>query len=194
MGGKELLLFGPFADFSPRVLKTGRISDVCRMIKCHNLGTMICASLQNLDLVFYLLSLSMATKKSRMKNLHNIMPSAQPDDWTLITAGMRVQIIKKDKGTKDKPGSGKYIFQFGTEVVFGPEHNICGLLGASPGASTAVQVCFDILQKAYAKEMPGWTPKLKEMVPSFGMKLSENPQEAVRLLKSTAHDLGITYQ
>jgi malate dehydrogenase (quinone) len=184
--GKPLLLFGPYAGLSPKFLKNGRMTDAFRMIKCHNLFPLTCAALQNFDLVIYLLGMLLATKKSRMKDLHQLMPSAEPDDWTLITAGMRVQVIKKS------PESGRYIFQFGTEVVFGPDKNICGLLGASPGASTAVQVCFDIIQKAYADKLPSWERKLKEMVPSYGMSLSKEPAMAASVLQQTSKDLGIT--
>jgi len=191
--GKPLLLFGPYAGLNTRFLKFGNLTDAFQMIKYHNLIPLTCAALQNFDLVIYLLGMLAATKSSRMADLHQIMPSADPDDWTLITAGMRVQVIKKD------PSSGKYIFQFGTEVVWGPKKNICGLLGASPGASTAVQVCFDIIQKAseegngaFKGILAKWEPKLKQMCPSFGKKLEEDEALAESLFKSTAKSLDIT--
>jgi len=183
--GKEMLLFGPYAGLNTRFLKTGNLTDAFKMIKYHNLGVMICAALQNFDLVMYLLGMLAATKKSRMADLHQIMPSAQGNDWSLITAGMRVQVIKKDPATK------KYVFQFGTEVVFGPDHNIVGLLGASPGASTAVQVCFDIVQKAFPDRMEKWKPALIEMVPSFGQSPSKDPALAAKILHDTAKSLDI---
>jgi malate dehydrogenase (quinone) len=188
--GKPLLLFGPYAGLNTRFLKTGDLTDAFKMIKCHNIFTLAMSALQNFDLVLYLVGMLLATKRSRMKDLSDIMPSAVPDDWTLITAGMRVQVIKKDKPVAEG-GTGKYIFQFGTEVVFGPNLNICGLLGASPGASTAVQVVFDIVQKAYSHRLDKWKPKLKEMVPSFGIKLANDPQMAESVLQTTAKDLGI---
>ena len=43
-----------------------------------------------------------------------------------------------------------------------------------PGASTAVDIMFDVLQRCYKSEFKSWEPKIKEMVPSFGLKLSEH--------------------
>ena len=49
----------------------------------------------------------------------------------MIHAGQRVQVIKQD-------AKGRGVLQFGTELIVGGEGTIAGLLGASPGASTAV--------------------------------------------------------
>ena len=62
-------------------------------------------------------------------------------DWELITAGQRVQIIKKDP----KKGG---VLQFGTEVIAAADGTIGALLGASPGASTAVPIMIELLQKS----------------------------------------------
>ncbi|MCZ2500311.1 malate:quinone oxidoreductase, partial [Xylophilus sp. Kf1] len=32
----------------------------------------------------------------------------------------------------------------------------------------------DVLQRCYKSEFKSWEPKIKEMVPSFGLKLSEH--------------------
>ena len=57
------------------------------------------------------------------------LPRARRGDWHMITAGQRVQIMKRVNG--------KAVIQFGTEVVSSADGSIAGLLGASPGASTA---------------------------------------------------------
>merc|ERR1711979_175188 len=91
-------------------------------------------------------------------------------DWTLIPAGVRAQIIKKD------PKSGKGMLQFGTEVVANDEGTIVGLLGASPGASTCVAIAIDTLEKCF-KHKPvfkEWAPKLKEMIPSWSEDSTSN--------------------
>lgn len=64
--------------------------------------------------------------------------------------------------------------QFGTEVITSEDGTLAALLGASPGASTAVDIMFDVLQRCYQSEFSGWESKIKEMVPSFGLKLSEH--------------------
>ena len=69
-----------------------------------------------------------------------MMPSADPSNWYLENAGQRVQIIKK---TKDG-GS----LQFGTEIVNSADGSLSALLGASPGASTAVTIMIQVLKKS----------------------------------------------
>ncbi|MCP6652069.1 malate:quinone oxidoreductase, partial [Klebsiella pneumoniae] len=70
----------------------------------------------------------------------------------------------------------KGTLQFGTEVICSEDGSLAALLGASPGASTAVDVMLDILQRSYKHEFPEWETKIKEMIPSFGQKLAENPE------------------
>ena len=69
-----------------------------------------------------------------------MMPSANPSDWYLKNAGQRVQIIKKTEGG----GS----LKFGTEIVNSSDGSLSALLGASPGASTAVSIMVEVLEKS----------------------------------------------
>jgi malate dehydrogenase (quinone) len=96
----------------------------------------------------------------------------------LLTAGQRVQIIKQDA----KKGG---VLQFGTEVVAAGDGSIAALLGASPGASTAVDVMLSILEKCFAKRLPEWRKKLVEIIPSYGKSLADDP-ELYRKLRSQA--------
>merc|ERR1719254_165348 len=169
IGGKHMLLFGPFAGFSPRYLKTGSLMDLFKSIRLHNLVPAAAAGLQNLDLTVYLVKQLLASDNKKFAELMNFVPNAKPSDWLLVTAGQRVQIMKRDP---KKVG----ILQFGTEVVSAADGSICGLLGASPGASTAVQVALDVLAKCFGKShMPQWSDTIKKMIPSYGTKLSDNP-------------------
>mmetsp|Transcript_13791 Transcript_13791/g.31508 ORF Transcript_13791/g.31508 Transcript_13791/m.31508 type:complete len:557 (+) Transcript_13791:115-1785(+) len=185
IGGKHMLLFGPFAGFSPRYLKTGSLMDLLKSVKLHNLIPAAAAGLQNLDLTVYLVKQLLATDAAKFSELKNFVPTAKPHDWLLVTAGQRVQIMKKDP---EKIG----ILQFGTEVVAAADGSICGLLGASPGASTAVQVALDVLAKCFSKDqMEAWSPKLKEMIESYGTKLSDNPALFKSIHTKTATALNI---
>lgn len=168
IGGKHMILFGPFAGFSPRYLKTGSLCDLFKAIRLHNLLPAACAGLQNMDLTVYLAKQLLASDEKKFQELSVFVPTAKPQDWSLVTAGQRVQIMKKDK---KKCG----ILQFGTEVVASADGSICGLLGASPGASTAVQVGLDVIAKCFASNMSQWNGKIKDMIPSYGSKLSDNP-------------------
>src|SRR5699024_11412547 len=76
----------------------------------------------------------MLSKEQRMEELRQFIPNAKSEDWDFIVAGQRVQVIK------DTEENGKGTLQFGTEVVTSMDGSISALLGASPGASTAVKV------------------------------------------------------
>lgn len=166
---KKELLFGPFAGFSPKFLKTGSMMDLMNSVKPHNMLTMVAAGVKSMSLTKYLIEQVMLTKEERMEELRKFIPTARDEDWDLLVAGQRVQIIK------DTEEGGKGTLQFGTEVVSAADGSIAALLGASPGASTAVQVMLEVIEKCFPERLEEWTPKIKEMIPSYGISLAENP-------------------
>ena len=182
--GQSSLLFGPYAGFSTKYLKTGSYLDLFAALRWHNLGTFVGAGLKNLSLVWYLVTEVLSTRAKRFRALTDFAPKADPKDWYLITAGQRVQIMKRG-------ADGKPVIQFGTEVVSGADGTIAGLLGASPGASTAVPIMLDVLAKCFPSKLEGWRAKLVEMVPSYGGTLSENVKTAEKTVARTAKALGI---
>ncbi|CAJ1336580.1 unnamed protein product [Effrenium voratum] len=155
IGGKPLLLFGPFAGFSPR--REPALRRLPRLL---------------------------TTKSQKLAELREFMPEAEEGDWSLVTAGQRVQIMKADP---EKTG----VLQFGTEVVAAEDGSMAGLLGASPGASTAVQVALDVLACCFPKHIERWSAPLQDMIPSFGARLSERPDLARTLRESTAEALQL---
>jgi malate dehydrogenase (quinone) len=182
--GKASLLFGPYAGFTPKFLKKGSYLDLFASIRWHNLGTMIGAGLTNLSLVWYLVTEVLSTPSKRHRALRQFAPRAQRADWRLITAGQRVQIMKRD-------ANGKAVIQFGTEVVSSADGSIAGLLGASPGASTAVPIMLDVLAKCFPDRLAAWEPRLEQMIPSYGDHLSTNKATAKATLTRTAKALAI---
>ena len=74
----------------------------------------------------------------------------------------------------------------------GAEGTIAGLLGASPGASTAAPIMLDVLSRCFPARMEAWEPKLREMIPSYGTKLSSDPAAAEASLAETAKVLDLT--
>lgn len=167
VNGERSLLFGPFAGFSPKFLKTGSYLDLIKSVKPNNIITMLSAGVKEFDLTKYLVSQLMLSNEERVDDLRVFLPNAKDEDWEVITAGQRVQVIKD---TKDAKGN----LQFGTEVITSEDGTLAALLGASPGASTAVDIMFDVLQRCYKDDFKSWEPAIKEMVPSFGLNLSEH--------------------
>lgn len=167
VNGERSLLFGPFAGFSPKFLKTGSYLDLIKSVKPNNIVTMLSAGVKEFNLTKYLVSQLMLSNEERIDDLRVFFPEAKDEYWEVITAGQRVQVIKDTDKSKGN-------LQFGTEVITSEDGTLAALLGASPGASTAVDIMFDVLQRCYQSEFSDWESKIKEMVPSFGLKLSEH--------------------
>jgi malate dehydrogenase (quinone) len=167
INGKKELLFGPFAGFSTKFLKTGSHFDLAKSIKFDNIKPMIAAGLRNVPLTKYLIEQLRLTHADRVEALREYVPFAKPEDWELKDAGQRVQVIKKH----EEHGG---VLEFGTEAVVSADGSVAALLGASPGASTAAAIMLDILPRCFKEKTksPEWQKKLKEMAPSFGLSLS----------------------
>jgi malate dehydrogenase (quinone) len=181
---KKSLLFGPFAGFSPKFLKNGSMFDLLGSVKPDNLVTMLAAGAKNFPLTKYLIEQVMLSKEKRMEALRDFVPNAKSEDWEIVVAGQRVQVIKDT-------AAGKGTLQFGTEVVSAADGSIAALLGASPGASTAVNVMLDVIKKCFPQHLKAWEPKIKEMIPSYGVSLVENPELFHDIHTSTAKVLGL---
>ncbi|WP_034725816.1 malate:quinone oxidoreductase [Calidifontibacillus oryziterrae] len=188
INNKKSLLFGPYAGFSPKFLKTGSMFDLITSMKPDNIITMIVAGLKNIPLTKYLIEQVMLSKEKRMDELREFIPSAKNEDWDIVVAGQRVQVIK------DTIEGGIGTLQFGTEVITAADGSIAALLGASPGASTAVHVMLEVIEKCFPQHMEEWYPKIKEMIPSFGVSLMDNPWLLDEIHTSTAQTLGLVDQ
>jgi malate dehydrogenase (quinone) len=167
--GKQVLLFGPFATFSTKYLKHGSLLDMFASLNSHNILPMVNAGIDNIDLSTYLMGQLMLSFDDRMNALREYFPNAKNQDWKLLQAGQRVQVIKKD------PVLGG-VLQFGTEVVAAQDGTIAALLGASPGASTAAPIMLTVLEKTFKDRLKSseWQARLKQIVPSYGQKLNNN--------------------
>jgi malate dehydrogenase (quinone) len=183
--GDQALLFGPYAGFSPRFLKAGSLVDLPRSVRGHNLGSMLGVAKDNVPLTRYLVGQVLQSRAARHRTLTDFVPTAEQADWELITAGQRVQVIKKD-------AAGRGVLQFGTELVVGSDGSIAGLLGASPGASTAVSAMLTLLERCFPAEMRTWRPALQEAIPSYGRSLNEDPALLAQVREETAQTLGLT--
>jgi malate dehydrogenase (quinone) len=166
--GDHSLLFGPYAGFSPKFLKAGSMFDLPRSVRPNNLGSMLGVARTEMALTRYLIGELLQTGSARHATLTEFVPGAEPHDWDMITAGQRVQVIKRD------PATGRGVLQFGTELVVGGDGTIAGLLGASPGASTAVSAMLTVLERCFPDRIPAWRPALQEAIPSYGRRLSED--------------------
>lgn len=183
--GKEVLLFGPFATFSTKFLKNGSLWDLLGATTTDNVVPMMQVGLDNFNLVQYLIEQVMLTDEDRFAELKKYYPTAKQEDWKLITAGQRVQIIKKDP---EKGGR----LQFGTEVVSSADSSLAALLGASPGASTAAPIMLNVLEEVFADKVAGeWNAKLKEIIPSYGTKLNGNVAATHQELTYTSQSLKL---
>lgn len=167
--GNKALLFGPYAGFTTKFLKNGSVLDLLSSINLSNILPMVTAGLANIDLTKYLIEQIRQSPEDRLVALQEFIPGAQLEDWELEIAGQRVQVIKND------PVEGG-ILEFGTEIVTSADGSIAALLGASPGASTAVSIMLNLLQQCFPDKITSqvWVDKLKTMIPSYGQLLSDD--------------------
>ena len=94
------------------------------------------------------------------------MPTAKLDDWELVWAGQRVQVIKRvgERG----------VLEFGTEVVSARDGTLAAVLGASPGASTAVSIMLELAPR-YLNARIGpesVRSRLRQLVPTIGRSMA----------------------
>lgn len=166
--GRRALLFGPYAGFSPKFLKEGSMLDLIKSVKPDNILPLLSVGRDNMDLTQYLINEVRKSHSDRVEGLREFFPDAKEADWKLVTAGQRVQIIKKNAGGK----GGK--LEFGTEVVAAQDGSIAALLGASPGASTSVSIIVEVLEKCFPEEVKtdAWQKTLSEMLPAYGKHLA----------------------
>ncbi|WP_319724219.1 malate dehydrogenase (quinone) [Cronobacter sakazakii] len=187
LDGKRVVLFGPFATFSTKFLKNGSFFDLLSTTTTSNFMPMTDVGLDNFDLVKYLIGQVMLSDEDRFEALKEYYPTARKEDWKLIQAGQRVQIIKKDP---EKGG----VLKLGTEIVTDQQKTLAALLGASPGASTAAPISINVIKQLFPEQFKSeaWQSKLREIVPSYGQKLNGNVALTQQVWDETAATLQLT--
>lgn len=185
INGKRQLMFGPFASFTFKFLKTGSYLDLIKSIRIHNILPILHVFLSNLNLLGYLIKQSGQSYKDKMNVLREFYPLAHEKDWRLATAGKRVQIIKPYKKIGGK-------LEFGTEVVWSDDSSLAALLGASPGASTSVYSMLNVIEKSLKGRISdnSWKDKIEKMTPSYNQDLSKKPALFTKTRLSTYRTLG----
>jgi malate dehydrogenase (quinone) len=187
LDGKRVILFGPFATFSTKFLKEGSYLDLLTTTTTHNVWPMTKVGIKEYPLVEYLAGQLMLSDEDRLNALKEYFPNAKAEDWRLWQAGQRVQIIKRDEAAGG-------VLKLGTEIVASADGSIAGLLGASPGASTAAPIMLTVLQKVFKDKVasPAWQEKLHQIVPSYGTQLNGSPEKVAEEWAYTAKVLQLT--
>jgi malate dehydrogenase (quinone) len=186
IGGQHSLLFGPYAGFSSRFLKHGSLLDLVESVRPGNIKPLLSVARHNVDLMEYLIEQVLQSESHRLAALDEYYPDAKPHEWKLQVAGQRVEIIKPDV---KRGGS----LELGTELVGAADRSLVALLGASPGASTAAFIAISVLEKYFADDLTSnaWLPKLKEIIPSYGVSLIDDAALCDQVRAETAAILKV---
>jgi malate dehydrogenase (quinone) len=186
IGGHHSLLFGPYAGFSSKFLKHGSLLDLFESLRPANMKPLLSVARDNFDLTEYLIGQVLQSESHRLATLDEYFPNAKPEDWKLQVAGQRVETIKPDV----KRGG---LLEFGTELVGAADHSLVALLGASPGASTAAFVAISVLEKYFSGELTAsaWLPKLRAIIPSYGVSLIDDAELLRSVRAETAQVLKV---
>jgi malate dehydrogenase (quinone) len=184
--GRKSLLFGPYAGFSTKFLKHGSFTDLFRSITPGNIMPLLEVARDNIALTEYLIGQVLQSSAHQFAALRQFFPKAARKDWREAVAGQRVQIIKPDP-------QGGGVLEFGTELVAAQDKSLVALLGASPGASTAAFIALGVLEKCFASELTesGWLPKLKEIIPTYGIDLARDADACRKIRADTAAILKV---
>lgn len=183
--GKRSLLFGPYAGFSTKFLKHGSPTDLPASIKGDNIKSMLAVGRDNFDLTKYLIGEVLKSKDSKYASLREYFPNADPAKWDFIVAGQRVQVIMPDEQKGGK-------LEFGTKVVASNDGSVAAVLGASPGASVAVAVVLEVMNKTNKAQLPAWEAKLREIIPSYGKSIADDAELCRTIRRDTSAALHLT--
>lgn len=184
--GKAALLFGPFAGFTTRFLKNGGLLDLLSSVRGHNLKNLLDVAIGNWPLTRYLIKEALSSRSARLAELEKFMPDLDPQQWELVRAGQRVQIIKPNR-------RGRGTLEFGTEVLTTGDCTLAALLGASPGASTSVPAMLEVIERCLPELVAG-APRqtLQRLIPSYGQSLQTDHQLLADVRNHTLNTLGLS--
>ncbi|MVU83989.1 malate dehydrogenase (quinone) [Nocardia sp. ET3-3] len=184
VNGERALLFGPYPGANPRFLKRGSLFDAPASMRPDNIQPLTAALKQNKELAWLLVSQVASTRKKKLAALREFVPEARAEDWTMITAGQRAQIVKPDS---EQGG----VLEFGTEVVAAHDGSIAAVLGATPGASTVPTVLMEVLERCFPRYSRLWEPRLRALMPTLGQSLAKDARLARQTMAGTAEALGL---
>jgi malate dehydrogenase (quinone) len=187
IGGKRSLLFGPYAGFSTKFLKHGSYGDLFESLRPANILPLLDVARNNWQLSEYLIGQVLQTSHHMFTTLEQFFPNAKRQDWREAVAGQRVEVIKPAMGHEG--GS----LEFGTELVAAEDRSLVALLGASPGASTAAFVALEVLQRCFADKLTqnAWLPRLKTVIPTYGIDLKLDADATRKTRADTASVLKL---
>lgn len=184
IGGRASLLFGPYSTFSTRLLKHGKPFDLLTTLRWHNAPVLLAAGLQNLPHLRYLITQLATPQRSRFAQLRRFYPKADPNDWTVMPAGQRVELVTPDDHRLGAIHAGR-------ELVTDARGSIAGLIGTLPGASTALPVMIDLLQRCFPQHWIVWKGALADSIPMLNTAVDINHTTIVESLKLTAKSLRL---
>jgi malate dehydrogenase (quinone) len=188
--GEGAVMFGPYATFSTKLLKAGSWGDFFTTLRWNNLTTVASAAIHNVPLIRYLVSELLKPRSKKLAALRRYYPEAKDAQWELIPAGQRAQLVAPGATAQGTRVAGE--LRQGTELVTSADGSVSGLLGASPGASTAVPIMLELLETCFPEQWEaGWRERLAEAIPGLAAPLPWSEAQVRAAAAPSAAALGL---
>jgi malate dehydrogenase (quinone) len=179
IGGRRSLLFGPYAGFSSKFLKHGSLMDLFRSVTPAIIRPMLSVARDNVDLTEYLIEQLLQSESHRLATLDKYfrmpMRPTGPSRWP--GSGSRSSSPTLDTAEFSSSEPGLFRRKIGrSSACWGPP----------PAPPRRLQ--FSVLQKCFPDELTpsAWLPKLKEIIPSYGISLIDDGDLLRRVCADTA--------
>ena len=183
---KKSLFFGPFAGFSPKFLKTGSMFDLLTSVKPNNVVTMLAAGAKNMSLTKYLIQASYVIERKAYGRFTGICSERQKrglgycSSGSTCTSYQRYWLPAKER------------FNLVRKLLVPLMARLLHCSALLQVLLPPFHVMLEVIKKCFPQHIKAWEPKIKEMIPSYGVSLLENPELIQEIHTSTAETLGLS--
>ena len=163
--------------------RPGRCSTCRCRCKPNNLGSMLGVARTELALTKYLIGELLQSRAARLRTLQGFVPLAEQGDWDMITAGQRVQVIKRDPARQGHPAVRHRTHHRRRRHHRRPARRLPGRLDGGVGDAHAAGALLPRADRRLAARAPGGHPLLRPQPGRRPELLAEVRTETMKTLE-----------